>query len=285
MVDKKNAAAPLHGTAAVITDRQPREQSQYTPGENSRQEPAPDRPSYWAVLPAKVRYDEDLRPNAKLLYAEITALSNAHGYCWISNERLGGWFGLSPKTIGSLIQQLQARGYLTVELLRDEKQAITGRRIWIDRPGAGDAAPPILKNEETPLKIEDTPILKNEEKNNTRVKNNPPYSPPKGDAPLWKPERFEKFWAFYPAMGGRHGGRKPAKARAQKAWNKLRPDDDTIRAMATALMRQKASDQWQEGVGIPYASTWLNQRMWEEDFEAPTPAPKAPAREEGPAWI
>lgn len=285
MNDKKNAAAPLHGTAAVITDRQPREQNQYTPGESSRQAPEADRPSYWAVLPAKVRYDEDLRPNAKLLYAEITALSNAHGYCWISNERLGGWFGLSPKTVGSLIQQLQARGYLTVELLRDEKQAITGRRIWIDRPGAGDAAPPILKNEETPLKIEDTPILKNEEKNNTRVKNNPPYSPPKGDAPDWKRERFEKFWSFYPAMGGRHGGRKPAKARALKAWNKLRPDDDTIRAMATALMRQKASDQWLEGVGIPYASTWLNGRMWEEDFEAPTPAPKAPAREEGPAWI
>ena len=70
-------------------------------------------------------------------------------------------------------------------------------------------------------------------------------------------------------MGGRHGGRKPAKARALKAWNKLRPDDDTIRAMATALMRQKASDQWQDGVGIPYASTWLNGRMWEEDYEAP----------------
>ena len=268
MNDKKNAAAPLHGTAAVITDRQPREQNQYTPGDSPRQDLAADRPSYWAVLPAKVRYDEDLRPNAKLLYAEITALSNAHGYCWISNERLGGWFGLSPKTVGSLIQQLQARGYLTVELLRDEKQAITGRRIWIDRPGAGDAAPPILKNEEM---------------NNTSIKNNPPYSPPKGDAPDWKPERFEKFWSFYPAMGGRHGGRKPAKARARRAWNRLRPDDDTIRAMATALMRQKASDQWLEGVGIPYAATWLNQRMWEEDFEAPAPRPQA--REEGPAWI
>ena len=33
------------------------------------------KPGYWAVLPARVRYDEELRPNAKLIYAEITALA------------------------------------------------------------------------------------------------------------------------------------------------------------------------------------------------------------------
>ena len=37
------------------------------------------RPGYWAVLPATVRYDKTLRPNAKLLYAEITALADANG--------------------------------------------------------------------------------------------------------------------------------------------------------------------------------------------------------------
>lgn len=265
MNDKKKTGAPLHGTPAVEAQRPPQEQEYYTAG----LPPCQEKPSYWAVLPAKVRYDEELRPNAKLLYAEITALANTHGFSWISNERLGEFFGLSPKTIGSLIQQLSQKGYLMVELLRDEKKAITGRRIWVDKPRFAESDTPILKNEDTPLKIEDTPILKNEEKNNTSNINNPPYSPPKGDATDWKRERFEKFWSFYPAMGGRHGGRKPAKARALKAWNKLRPDDDTIRAMATALMRQKASDQWQDGVGIPYASTWLNGRMWEEDYEAP----------------
>ena len=54
--------------------------------------------------------------------------------------------------------------------------------------------------------------------------------------------------------------------------------------MGAALTRQKASDQWQEGVGIPYASTWINQRMWEEDFEPPA-AQAAAAGEEAPAWI
>ena len=280
MTDDKKTDAPLHGAPAA-TAKQSREQEQYTPAAASRQEA--DRPGYFAVLPAKVRYDAELRPNAKLLFAEITALTNARGYCWISNERLGEWFGLSPKTVGALIAQLAVRGYLFVEILRDEKKAITGRRLWIDRP-ENDAAPPILKNEDTPLKNEDSPILDFEEKNNTSTRvNNPPYSPPRGTAADWKPERFEKFWRFYPAMGGRHGGRKPAKARARTAWNKLRPDDDTIRAMATALMRQKASEQWQAGVGIPYASTWLNQRMWEEDYEGPEETEQE--EEEAPAWI
>ncbi len=44
------------------------------------------RPGYWAVLPATVRYDKTLRPNAKLLYAEITALADARGYCWATNS-------------------------------------------------------------------------------------------------------------------------------------------------------------------------------------------------------
>lgn len=38
------------------------------------------KPSYWAVLPACVRYDASLPPNAKLLYAEISALCDDVGY-------------------------------------------------------------------------------------------------------------------------------------------------------------------------------------------------------------
>ena len=243
------------------------------------------KPGYWAVIPAKVRYDEDLRPNAKLLYAEITALANSEGYCWISNARLAEWFGISPKTVGSLIQQLAGKGYINVELVRDEKKAIIERRIWIDRPDQG--APPLLKNEDTPLKNEDTPPLKNEEENNTSINNKPPASPPAGSEraktahTMWKPERFAKFWEYYPKQPD---GRKPNKARAATAWNRLKPDDSTIDAMATALMRQKRSDLWTRGIGIPYASTWLNQRMWEEDFAEPA-APPQRREEARPEWI
>lgn len=76
--------------------------------------------------------------------------------------------------------------------------------------------------------------------------------------PDWKPERFAGLWSFYPAKGRKN------KQRAVKAWDKLRPDDELIAAIAHALVRLKATDEWQRGVGIPYVATFLNGARWED---------------------
>ena len=78
---------------------------------------------------------------------------------------------------------------------------------------------------------------------------------------LWKPERFAAFWQYYP--------RGESKQAAIAAWDKLRPDDALIDDIARALKRQMASEEWQRGVGIPYASTYLNQRRWEDEKHEP----------------
>lgn len=100
---------------------------------------------------------------------------------------------------------------------------------------------------------------------NVNVNNIPPISP-KGDKPEVKPEKdsfsesFDDFWKAYP--------KKVSKTSALKAWNKLKPDDNLVREILTALENQKQSSQWQKDNGdfIPYPAKWLNERRWEDDI-------------------
>ena len=70
--------------------------------------------SYYAIIPAEVRYDKDLPPNAKLLYGEITALCNKEGYCFASNEYFANLYGVSKRSITGWIAALEKKGYIAV---------------------------------------------------------------------------------------------------------------------------------------------------------------------------
>jgi uncharacterized phage protein (TIGR02220 family) len=72
--------------------------------------------SYYAIIPANVRYDKELINGAKLLYGEITALCNEKGYCWASNSYFSELYGVSKVTISKWINQLSEKGYVTSEM-------------------------------------------------------------------------------------------------------------------------------------------------------------------------
>ena len=55
--------------------------------------------NFYAIIPAFVRYDKDLQPNAKLLYGEITALTNEKGFCWAENEYFANLYNVSTTSI------------------------------------------------------------------------------------------------------------------------------------------------------------------------------------------
>ena len=70
-----------------------------------------DRPAYYALIPANVRY-ADIPPNAKLLYGEITALTSKEGYCWASNEYFAKLYGVQLTTVSEWVKILSERGFI-----------------------------------------------------------------------------------------------------------------------------------------------------------------------------
>ena len=249
----------------------------------------PKYPGYTALLPPQVRYDQELRSTAKLLYAEISAMADVTGFCWATNRYLADLLGVTKYTITELLAQLEERGYILINVIRDEKNQVTERRLYLTDAGlmrmppvSKNTAPPIGKNPYTPPpknpdtpvgKNPDTPIGKNPEENDIKDINVlPPCSPPRGtrrpkqehrDAPEWKPEDFERLWRWYPTGDMPRKAPRGNRQRAIRAWDKLHPDDALIGTIAEALARQAETEQWQDGVGIPHLSTYLNGYGWE----------------------
>ena len=123
------------------------------------------KPNYYSVIPANVRYDSDLTANAKLLYGEITALTNEKGYCWATNNYFAKLYKTSNVTISRWIKSLKDKGYITTKIkYKDGTKEIENRYIQI--------CPPINKNVNTPInKNVNTPINKNVKDNNTSMNN------------------------------------------------------------------------------------------------------------------
>ena len=108
------------------------------------------KPNYYAIIPADVRYS-NLKPNAKLLYGEITALSSKEGYCFATNNYFAKLYDVTKNTISLWVSQLNKEGFISVELIKKGEQ-ITERRIGI-------------------IKNDDRAIIKNNDLSTTSISN------------------------------------------------------------------------------------------------------------------
>ena len=71
-----------------------------------------EQPAYYAVLTAEVRYSKVLKPMEKLMYAEITALSNATGECWATNRYFADLYGVTTGAVSKWIANLAKQGFV-----------------------------------------------------------------------------------------------------------------------------------------------------------------------------
>ena len=109
----------------------------------------PAKPGYWAVIPAVIRYDDQIPPNAKILYAEISSLIGAEGYCWATDDYFSQVFGFAPRTVRNLMASLKKAGYISVEEERGDHNVLLRRRVYAGLnplAGAGpEASEPLAK--------------------------------------------------------------------------------------------------------------------------------------------
>lgn len=215
-----------------------------------------DKPAFFAILPAAVRYDKRLKPMERILYGEITALADQTGYCYASNRYFIELYGVTDRAVQKWIKDLTVCGYITVEVLGGAGQGRCERRItpifslWdVRQTPEQEFAIPEQKFGDTPEQKFAPPP--NKSSGRTIQDNNTSTNTTRACA-----RGFDRFWAAYP--------RKCGKGAAERSFERIRPDAALLDRMLRAIETQRQSDTWLRGY-IPNPATWLNQRRWEDE--------------------
>lgn len=245
--------------------------------------------------------DERLSLKSKGLLSLILSLPDD----WrISIEGMTQFSSDGKDAIRSAIRELTDAGYITRAQTHSEAGTFSGYDYIVhETPVASPSSGfPTMEKPTTENPTTENPTLRNTE----RLSTIPPIVPHDGDggplpegearegmdvsesntppkrkrratksAPDYRPDTFSRFWAAYPRGEDKQG--------AIAAWDELKPDDATLQAMSRALVRQKASEEWRRGIGIPYAVRWLRRRRWEDEIKAPAPPPES-AGGDLPVW-
>lgn len=120
-----------------------------------------EKPSYYAILEAEVRYDKNISSTAKLIYAEITALTQKEGYAWATNKYFADNFDMSASQVSRIMSDLQSAGYISIEI---KDQYI--RKITLSKN-----VKPLRKNAYPLTQKAQRPPTQKAQDNNTRVNN------------------------------------------------------------------------------------------------------------------
>lgn len=225
---------------------------------------------YYAVIPANIRYDNDLVPNAKLLYGEITALCNSNGYCWATNEYFANLYKVNEKSITRWISDLKSKNYIStnVETFRYDDGTIKKiRYIYLN-----NETNHIDKNVPNHIDTHIDNFVKNHMDKNVPYNNtyiNTTLKENNISKDILKEnlknnvyeEQFNQFYSSYP--------KKQKKQDTEKWFKKNKPSQELFEKMMNSLEAFKNTEDWKKEKGkfIPQPTSWLNQKRWEDEIE------------------
>lgn len=208
-----------------------------------------EKPGYYAILPPDVRYDKQLPQGAKLLYSEITALSNKNGYCWASNDYFAKLYSVSIGTIKSWLKCLEDNSYIH-RVIKYKSGSKEVEQRFISLAPRSENLPPSVRKLTHP-RSENCPD------NNTSInKNIRASSTLESD--------FEKLWKLYP----KKVGKKPALAAYKRAMTRKK-NPTTNKAIQTGIVayRKWLAEKGTEKQFIKDGSTFFNQESWNDYLE------------------
>jgi len=92
-----------------------------------------EEPTYYGILPGHVRYDNRLKPMEKIMYTEITCLSNKYGYCYAKNSYFAGLYEVSKETVSRWVSNLVKCGHVNrVVKYKDGSKEVENRYLTIN---------------------------------------------------------------------------------------------------------------------------------------------------------
>jgi len=222
-----------------------------------------ERPSYYSIIPAEVRYDDRLKANEKLLYGEITALSNKKGYCWSENKYFADLYKVKKGTVSGWVSNLEKKGYIRTRLIyQNGSKQVSERRIYITTPdvkGSNDKNHIPCDKNRIPYDEKNAHPMPEKSKEELITTSTNITSNNKDHSSGNLTEDFEKLWKLYPNKKG--------KKKAKSSYKRAIKNGTTNKEIQDGIIGYKKYLKKNDWLKPAHGSTWFNDERWEDDYE------------------
>jgi hypothetical protein len=196
-----------------------------------------EKPNYYAILTAEVRYSKALTPNAKILYAELTALCNMNGKCTASTEYFCRLYEVSRVSIQKWLKNLEDNNHIRrVNIYKQGSKEILTRVITLINTPSKEKF-----TDNTNINIINTNLTDSNTKSVFKI-------PTIIDIKEYCKERknnvdCETFFDFYESKGWQIGKEKMKNWKAcVRTWEKSRNNKTNTNDRTTPHFHQKGKD-------------------------------------------